>query len=165
MSDWRIIYQTTTFLAFLALCRAGNKCAVAVGHLNCTSDPIWTKDVDVTLWDDDGIEILDDRMGVTKSDQNGNFKVEGCGYDFGSDPDPYVKIFTYCNAPQGKSIKTQIVRKFVPDQIEFGDINLDGDGSSSSNWLHIPSIDLPKSILGSDDNPIATTATTSNGQN
>lgn len=67
----------------------------------------------------------DDQMGWSTADEEGKFRVEGCGYDFMSTPDPYVKIFTYCNAEKGKYTKTKVEYKFAPEVIEYGDIIVD----------------------------------------
>uniref|UniRef100_A0A915KUN7 Uncharacterized protein n=1 Tax=Romanomermis culicivorax TaxID=13658 RepID=A0A915KUN7_ROMCU len=95
------------------------KCAIATGTLNCSSNSSYHSDAEVFLMDDDGVGNYDDRMGWATSDEKGNFEVQGCGYDFLSDPDPYVKIFTFCNAPRGKFIKTRVVQKFSPEKIEY----------------------------------------------
>uniref|UniRef100_A0A915JTA1 Transthyretin-like family protein n=1 Tax=Romanomermis culicivorax TaxID=13658 RepID=A0A915JTA1_ROMCU len=103
----------------------GTRCATAVGTVHCRINSTMAMDVEVFLMDDDGIGNPDDQMGWNTADENGRFKVEGCGYDFLSDPDPFVKIFTYCNSPKGKYIKTKVVHIFAPDIIDYGDIDLD----------------------------------------
>lgn len=63
-------------------------------------------------------------MGFNTTDENGKFNIEGCAYDLWSDPDPYLKIWSYCGTDDGKRIDTPVNQTFIPEVTDFGTIPL-----------------------------------------
>uniref|UniRef100_A0A915KLW7 Uncharacterized protein n=1 Tax=Romanomermis culicivorax TaxID=13658 RepID=A0A915KLW7_ROMCU len=117
-------YLLCLIINFWQLSKATTKCVVAVGKAHCETNATLASDLEVFLMDRDKF-TPDDQIGWTTTDENGNFRVEGCGSDFLTHIDPYVKIFSYCNDPQGKFIKTHVERIFAPQILNFGEILLD----------------------------------------
>lgn len=81
--------------------------------------------VEVRAYDKDGIGVLqmidpDDLMGVTFTEADGSFKLDGCGDDFNwlpgvpNLPDPYITIKHYCNSEKGETIRLPEFDVFVP---------------------------------------------------
>ncbi|VDP18550.1 unnamed protein product [Soboliphyme baturini] len=84
--------SVVAFAVTLRLTYAKVKCVSAEGMIICPKDPDKVADVEVYLMDADGFLNSDDTMGWTISNENGDFRVDGCGDDFWSVPDPYLKI-------------------------------------------------------------------------
>lgn len=64
-------------------------------------------------------------MGWTTADEDGSFHVEGCGYDFTTDPDPYLKISNICNGDYVIYTRVTLPYKFKPQVIDVGTVKLD----------------------------------------
>jgi len=109
----------------IVLTEAGTNCFSAIGKLKCERDPYRAADAEVYLMDDDGALNNDDQMGKAISDENGSFKVEGCGYDFTTDPDPYLKIINICNGDTVITTRVTLPHKFQPEIIDVVTIKLD----------------------------------------
>ncbi|KAL1244333.1 Transthyretin-like protein [Trichinella spiralis] len=101
------------------------RCVKAIGKLICKANATHAVDVEIELFDDDGFLNPDDQMGWTTSNDDGTFHVEGCGYDFLSDPDPYLKIWHACGGGSHRYYRTPIQMIFQPEVNDFGEIVLD----------------------------------------
>ncbi|VDD86239.1 unnamed protein product [Enterobius vermicularis] len=123
---------------------AGHKCVWVHGFVKCQKDPEKQLNVEVRVYDRDGISVAqvvdpDDLMGVTFTDEDGMFQLDGCGDDFDwvpgipNDPEPYVQILHYCNSEKGDIITLPEFRVFVPQTYELGIIELDTATSSAPN--------------------------------
>lgn len=64
-------------------------------------------------------------MGWTTTNEDGSFRVEGCGYDFLSDPDPYLRILNRCRQDRVVLKRIDLPYVFAPEVIEAGSIRLD----------------------------------------
>uniref|UniRef100_A0A914ZGR7 Uncharacterized protein n=1 Tax=Parascaris univalens TaxID=6257 RepID=A0A914ZGR7_PARUN len=125
-----------TFIAILSGAEAGHKCVWVHGIVRCNKDPSRNLNVEIRAYDRDGISIAklvdpDDLMGVTFTNEDGSFQLDGCGDDFDwipgipNDPEPYIQILHYCNSEQGDVIILPRFHVFVPQTYELGVIDLD----------------------------------------
>ncbi|KAI6172641.1 Transthyretin-like family-containing protein [Aphelenchoides besseyi] len=115
------------------------KCVRVVGRLHCPTD--WDRhyDVSIKLMDRDYWPWeRDDQMAQTRTDEDGNYRIEGCAGDFGSwnDPDPYLLIEHRCPLI-GHSISIPFRRKevdlnrnFLPETIYIESIRIDEEEGS-----------------------------------
>ncbi|VDK47280.1 unnamed protein product [Anisakis simplex] len=123
----------------ISLANARTRCVRVKGKLNCATDQTKTQNIEVTLYDeDDLLWETDDLMGRNASDGNGEFVVEGCGYDFDffywNDPEPFIVISHECHSalPQyllqqslTKQIRIPLDQTFLPNELDIGEIRLD----------------------------------------
>ncbi|CAB3402252.1 unnamed protein product [Caenorhabditis bovis] len=106
-------------------------CIMATGRLKCPNEPQNVKSVQIDLYDEDALPLeSDDLMGRTWSDQNGNFRVTGCGSDFGpiNTPDPYLYIEHNCKHRISNAtlpIQVDVIPLFLPSIVNLGNIYLD----------------------------------------
>jgi len=106
------------------------RCVWAFGKVVCKKNATKAANVEIKLMDWDGGTIFDpdDEMGLTISEDDGSFKVEGCGSDFGpwNEPDPYIRVYHFCNGgSKVEETETKVNRTFVPERTDFGQIILD----------------------------------------
>ncbi|MFH4976199.1 hypothetical protein AB6A40_002908 [Gnathostoma spinigerum] len=115
---------------------AGHKCVWIHGTVNCRNNPEKNLNVEIRVYDRDGRGFLslidpDDLMGVTFSNEDGSFQLDGCGDDHDwipgipNDPEPYMQILHYCNDEEGETMILPLERRFVPTTYEVGVIELD----------------------------------------
>ncbi|KAI6212059.1 hypothetical protein M3Y96_00500100 [Aphelenchoides besseyi] len=130
-------------LSFLHQTIATHKCVWVTGVLRCNRNEKNHMNVEVRVYDKDGFSIFqaidpDDQMGVTFTDSDGKFHLDGCGDDFNwlpgvpNLPDPYVTIKHYCNSPKGETIKFPEFDTFAPNSHDLGIIVLDDQHSLPS---------------------------------
>jgi len=128
-SQWsmgRSIFSWIILLIFVSnVAEAGTRCFSVKGKLVCQRNSTRHADTEIYLMDDDGPLNPDDTMGWTTTDLDGTFKIEGCGYDFLSDPDPYLKILNTCNSDKVIKTRVDLPYKFAPEIIDAGEIHLD----------------------------------------
>jgi len=116
--------------------QATRKCAWVRGIVRCNRDPSKQMNVEVRLYDRDGIGPLkvfdpDDLMGITFTDHEGSFQLDGCGDDFNwipgisNLPDPFVRIHHQCNNNQGEILDLPGFHVFVPETHDVGIVQLD----------------------------------------
>ena len=76
-------------------------------------------------------------MGVNKTDASGRFWVQGCAWDLGSDPDPYVKLLSQCNIGsgehEGRLIILPVNYTFKPKIIDYGRVEMNNFQSTDAN--------------------------------
>jgi hypothetical protein len=93
-------FAVIIFLA-IQIASATHKCVWVTGVLKCNKNEKNQMNVEVRAYDKDGIGILqaidpDDLMGVTFTETDGSFKLDGCADDFNwlpgvpNLPDPYI---------------------------------------------------------------------------
>lgn len=115
---------------------AGRECVWVLGQVNCTTDKTKNLNVEIRVWDRDGVGPLqmidpDDLMGVTFTNDNGMFQLDGCGDDFDwipgikNVPEPYIEIRHYCNDPKGETLTLPEFSTFVPNTYDMGVVLLD----------------------------------------
>ncbi|KHN77324.1 Transthyretin-like protein 15 [Toxocara canis] len=130
------IAACTAILIALLGVEAGHKCVWVHGAVRCNKDPSRNLNVEIRAYDKDGLSIAklidpDDLMGVTFTNEDGSFQLDGCGDDFdwipgiANDPEPFIQILHYCNSDQGDVIMLPRFRVFVPQTYELGIIDLD----------------------------------------
>ncbi|CAG9536033.1 unnamed protein product [Cercopithifilaria johnstoni] len=123
-------------LLLMRLAYAGHKCVWIHGTVHCHKDPAKNLNVEVRVYDRDGLSIAkiidpDDLMGVTFTNEDGSFQLDGCGADIDwipgipNYPEPYLQILHYCNSQTGEILRLPPFRTFVPKTHEIGTINLD----------------------------------------
>ncbi|KAI6190802.1 Transthyretin-like family-containing protein [Aphelenchoides bicaudatus] len=124
------------FVSFFTEISANARCTKVVGRVHCQTD--WDRHFNVNIWlmDRDPLPWeTDDYMAQATSDEDGNFKIEGCAEDLGSwnSPDPYLVIEHRCPEP-GHTVSIPRRRKIVllepvytPETIYIGSIRLDED--------------------------------------
>ena len=135
-----------TSLALVAVAiwhaEAAHKCVWVRGAVRCNKNPAKQVNVEVRVYDRDGVSLFqmidpDDLMGVSFTDEDGTFQLDGCGDDFdwfpgiSNPPEPYVQIRHYCNSDKGETIQLPEFRTFVPDSYDLGVIELDDVDSST----------------------------------
>ncbi|KAL3982314.1 Transthyretin-like family protein [Acanthocheilonema viteae] len=131
-------------LLLTQLAYAGHKCVWVHGHVRCHHDPSKNFNVEVRVYDRDGLSIAqlfdwDDLMGVTFTNEDGSFQLDGCGEDIDwipgipNDPEPYLKIFHYCNSTTGEFKTLLPFKTFMPETYEIDTINLDFPISPAEN--------------------------------
>ncbi|CAD5221121.1 unnamed protein product [Bursaphelenchus okinawaensis] len=132
------------FLNLILLSEAAHKCVWVTGVLKCRKNPRNHANVEVRAYDKDGVSILqaidpDDIMGVTFTDEDGTFKLDGCGDDFDwipgvpNVPEPYLQIRHFCNSEKGETIRLPEFDVFVPDTYDVGILELDETATSTVN--------------------------------
>jgi hypothetical protein len=125
---------------------ATHKCVWVTGVLKCNKDAKNHMNVEVRAYDKDGIGILqaldpDDMMGVTFTETDGSFKLDGCGDDFNwlpgvpNLPDPYITIKHYCNSEKGETMRLPEFDVFVPDTYDIGILVLDEQSTEKTSNL------------------------------
>lgn len=131
------IGQAFLILALFCTAVAGtHKCVWVRGALQCHRDPTKQLNVEVRVYDRDGFSIFkafdpDDLMGVTFTEPDGTFQLDGCGDDFNwlpglqNLPDPYIRIHHYCNGEHGETIELPEFNTFVPETYDLGILVLD----------------------------------------
>uniref|UniRef100_A0A915CUK3 Uncharacterized protein n=1 Tax=Ditylenchus dipsaci TaxID=166011 RepID=A0A915CUK3_9BILA len=124
------------------------ECVWVRGVVKCNRNPDKQLNVEVRVYDRDGFSIFkvldpDDLMGVTFTEPDGTFQLDGCGDDFNwlpgvaNNPDPYIKIHHYCNSEKGETIEMPEFNTFVPETYDIGIIELDSnDNKDSKTVLH-----------------------------
>ncbi|CAI4227789.1 unnamed protein product [Auanema sp. JU1783] len=121
---------------FFAVAYAGHECVWIIGKVDCENDPSKNLNVEIRVYDRDGVGPFrlidpDDLMGVTFSNEDGSFQLDGCGDDYDwipgvkNVPEPYMEIRHYCNNPEGETITLPEFSKFVPETYEIGTVVLD----------------------------------------
>uniref|UniRef100_A0AC34QEB8 Uncharacterized protein n=1 Tax=Panagrolaimus sp. JU765 TaxID=591449 RepID=A0AC34QEB8_9BILA len=125
------------FMFSLAICaHATHKCVWVRGILRCNKDPSKHFNVEVRVYDKDGISLFqmidpDDLMGVSFTEQDGSFQLDGCGDDFNwfpgveNIPEPYIQIRHFCNSERGETIELPVFDTFVPETHDIGIMELD----------------------------------------
>ncbi|KAI6189394.1 hypothetical protein M3Y97_00003300 [Aphelenchoides bicaudatus] len=111
----------------------------ATGVFYCSKNHGKHRGIKVELVDRDGIGPFqwldkDDLMGMSYTDANGIFEVEGCGNDpdfplglYENKPDPYIIFTHYCNSRRGEIIRFPEFRTFRPDTHDVGAFDLDNN--------------------------------------
>ncbi|CAP24305.2 Protein CBR-TTR-53 [Caenorhabditis briggsae] len=123
-------------ISIFPLSLAGRECVWVLGKVECQSDPTKNLNVEVRVWDRDGpgpLQMIDpdDLMGVTFSNDDGRFQLDGCGDDFDwipgikNVPEPYIEIRHYCNSEKGDIFQLPEFSTFVPNTYDIGTIVLD----------------------------------------
>uniref|UniRef100_A0A914E3Y7 Uncharacterized protein n=1 Tax=Acrobeloides nanus TaxID=290746 RepID=A0A914E3Y7_9BILA len=132
--------------------KAAHKCVWVRGVLRCNKNPTKHFNVEVRVWDKDGVSIFqaidpDDLMGVSFTDEDGTFALDGCGDDFDwipgleNKPEPYVQILHYCNNEHGETIQMPIFKTFVPQTHDMGIMELDEvESSTTKTRVQIPAL-------------------------
>ncbi|KAL3123425.1 hypothetical protein niasHT_004597 [Heterodera trifolii] len=121
---------------FFVSANGTSKCVWVRGALQCHRDPSKHQNVEVRVIDRDGwgpLKMLDpdDMMGVSFTEQDGTFQLDGCGNDMNflpgvpNLPDPFVRILHFCNSEEGETIELPEFRIFVPDTYDLGILVLD----------------------------------------
>ncbi|PAV91754.1 hypothetical protein WR25_09257 [Diploscapter pachys] len=121
-----------------AVVLAGRDCVWILGKVECEKDPSKNLNVEIRVLDRDGYGPLtlvdpDDLMGVTFTNDDGRFQLDGCGDDFDWVPgiknsiEPYIKVRHYCNKEEGEEWTLPEFSKFVPDTYDVGTIKLDSE--------------------------------------
>jgi len=121
---------------------AAHRCVWVTGVLRCNKDEKKQMNVEVRVYDKDGFSVFqaidpDDLMGVTFTESDGTFKLDGCGDDFDwfpgvpNLPEPYLQIRHYCNSEKGETIRLPEFSNFVPDTHDIGVLELDEVTASS----------------------------------
>ncbi|CAI5446639.1 unnamed protein product [Caenorhabditis angaria] len=119
------------FCSFFGTIYGKTKCVMVIGKLKCPELPELARNVQIDLYDEDALPLeSDDLMGRTWSDSLGNFKVTGCGSDFGpiNTPDPYLYIQHSCPhrfSNQTHPIQVDVLPIFLPKIVNLGNIYLD----------------------------------------
>uniref|UniRef100_A0A1I7YE46 Transthyretin-like family protein n=1 Tax=Steinernema glaseri TaxID=37863 RepID=A0A1I7YE46_9BILA len=134
----RRMWATSALLlvSLLHLAQAGHKCVWVHGRVKCNKDPSKETNVEVRVYDRDSFSFMkiidpDDLMGVSFSNEDGTFQLDGCGDDFDwipgvvNDPEPYIQILHYCNNEKGELMVLPEFTVFVPNTYEVGTIELD----------------------------------------
>ncbi|RCN52385.1 Transthyretin-like family protein [Ancylostoma caninum] len=96
-----ISFLLLSFVIPLSL--AGKDCVWILGRVKCEHDPTKNLNVEVRVWDRDSFGPFklidpDDLMGVTFTNEDGRFQLDGCGDDFDwipgltNKPEPYVEV-------------------------------------------------------------------------
>uniref|UniRef100_A0A8R1I343 Transthyretin-like protein 52 n=2 Tax=Caenorhabditis japonica TaxID=281687 RepID=A0A8R1I343_CAEJA len=115
---------------------AGRECVWVLGKVECQRDPTKNLNVEIRVWDRDGpgpLQLIDpdDLMGVTFSNDDGRFQLDGCGDDFDwipgvkNVPEPYIEVRHYCNDEKGEMFQLPEFSTFVPNTYDIGTIVLD----------------------------------------
>jgi hypothetical protein len=123
-------------VTFAIVADATHKCVWVRGILRCNKDQSKHYNVEVRVYDKDGISILqlldpDDLMGVTFTEENGSFQLDGCGDDFNfipgveNLPEPYIQIRHTCNGDKEETIELPVFDTFVPETHDIGILELD----------------------------------------
>uniref|UniRef100_A0A7E4UPP5 Transthyretin-like family protein n=1 Tax=Panagrellus redivivus TaxID=6233 RepID=A0A7E4UPP5_PANRE len=123
-------------IAFATVAEATHKCVWVRGVTRCNKDHSKHFNVEVRVYDKDGISLFqmidpDDLMGVSFTEEDGTFQLDGCGDDFnwlpGVDnvPEPYIQIRHFCNSPKGETIQLPVFETFVPETHDIGILELD----------------------------------------
>ncbi|KAI1732882.1 transthyretin-like family domain-containing protein [Ditylenchus destructor] len=121
---------------FIPSIEATHKCVWIRGVVRCNRNPAKQLNVEVRVYDRDGLSIFkvldpDDLMGVTFTEQDGTFQLDGCGDDFNwlpglqNNPDPYIRIYHYCNSDKGETLELPEFNTFVPETYDMGILELD----------------------------------------
>ncbi|KAE9556243.1 hypothetical protein FO519_000582 [Halicephalobus sp. NKZ332] len=129
------LYIAVLLVTVIAV-EATHKCVWVRGILRCNKDPSKNFNIEVRVYDRDGISLFqmfdpDDLMGVSFTEQDGNFQLDGCGDDFNwfpgveNPPEPYIQIHHFCNSDRGETIKLPMFETFVPDTHDIGILELD----------------------------------------
>ncbi|CAD5228659.1 unnamed protein product [Bursaphelenchus xylophilus] len=138
------LWLAILLLNLILISEAAHKCVWVTGVLKCRKNPRNHANVEVRVYDKDGISILqaidpDDIMGVTFTDEDGTFKLDGCGDDFDwlpgvpNVPEPYLQIRHFCNSEKGETIRLPEFDVFVPDTYDVGILELDETATSTTN--------------------------------
>uniref|UniRef100_A0A914MBH2 Uncharacterized protein n=1 Tax=Meloidogyne incognita TaxID=6306 RepID=A0A914MBH2_MELIC len=137
---------------------AASKCVWVRGAILCQKDPSKQFNVEVRAYDRDGYGVLkvvdpDDLMGITFTEPDGTFQLDGCGKDFDwipgvvpNNPDPYIKIFHYCNTPKGETLELPEFDTFVPRTHDVGIVILDSKKTTNAP-VTFPTINKPRHKL------------------
>ena len=124
-----------------AMAYAGHACVWVVGQVKCEKDETKSTNVEIRALDRDSVWPFsfvdpDDLMGVTFSNEEGRFQLDGCADDQnwlpGVDniPEPYIKIRHYCNSERGETIELPEFTTFAPNTYDLGTIILDTQKSA-----------------------------------
>jgi len=131
-----ILLSLIALACLVDIAESAHKCVWIRGVLKCKKDENKHFNVEVRVYDRDGMSFLkvldpDDLMGVTFSDVDGSFQLDGCGDDFNwipgiaNNPDPFVRIIHYCNSPKGEVIELPEFNTWVPQTHDVGILVLD----------------------------------------
>uniref|UniRef100_A0A915MKW8 Transthyretin-like protein n=1 Tax=Meloidogyne javanica TaxID=6303 RepID=A0A915MKW8_MELJA len=152
------IYLLFVLLMEISRVSAASKCVWVRGAILCHKDPSKQFNVEVRAYDRDGYGVLkvvdpDDLMGITFTEPDGTFQLDGCGKDFDwipgvvpNNPDPYIKIFHYCNTPKGETLELPEFDTFVPRTHDVGIVILDSKKTTNSP-VTFPTINKPRHKL------------------
>uniref|UniRef100_A0A0R3RVY3 Transthyretin-like family protein n=1 Tax=Elaeophora elaphi TaxID=1147741 RepID=A0A0R3RVY3_9BILA len=135
-TKYSISLNAWVMLLLMRLAYAEHKCVWVHGIVRCQKDPAKNLNVEVRVYDRDGLSIAkiidpDDLMGVTFTNEDGSFQLDGCGEDIDwipgipNNPEPYLQIFHYCNNHKGEIIRLPPFKTFVPKTYEIGIVDLD----------------------------------------
>lgn len=128
-------------LVFPLLVSADYACVKVTGRLQCDRDPSKHANVEVRLYDGDGLLFgllpfldPDDFMGQTYTDVGGHFELEGCGSDpnwlmVPNRPDPYLQLRHYCNDILGEIADMEEFSVYAPEVYHTGAMKLDDHGN------------------------------------
>ncbi|CAJ0568651.1 unnamed protein product, partial [Mesorhabditis spiculigera] len=107
------------------------ECIGLSGQLSCANDYRLHEHIEVDSvgyygWNED------DMMGITYTNEKGEFLVYGCADDpdflpvlINNRPDPYLTFRHYCNSLLGEKVKLQLPQVFMPTMQELGVIRLE----------------------------------------
>ncbi|KAF7640450.1 hypothetical protein Mgra_00000269 [Meloidogyne graminicola] len=150
-------YIFVVLLLFTARVFATNKCVWVRGAVLCQKDASKQFNVEIRVYDRDGYKIFqaidpDDLMGVTFTEPDGTFQLDGCGSDFNwfpgvpNNPDPYIQIRHYCNSAKGETLELPEFNTFVPKTHDVGIIVLDSNRTPNAP-VTFPTINKPRHKL------------------
>ncbi|KAF8374339.1 ttr-53 [Pristionchus pacificus] len=136
MCSLHLSLSLVLFSSLIVLSQAGHGCVWIVGKVQCEKDHTKSTNVEIRVLDRDSVFPFsfidpDDLMGVTFSNEEGRFSLDGCADDFDwlpgvpNVPEPYIKIRHYCNKEQGETIELPEFNVFTPNTYDLGTIILD----------------------------------------
>ncbi|VDO98397.1 unnamed protein product [Soboliphyme baturini] len=131
---YRILLLIVVSLVVSRTAYGDRRCVTATGKLECHRKPrevsrkmIYMYDLDETKNEEGG---SDDFMGRTRTDKDGKFTIQGCGYDKDTNgtpnpPDPYLELEDFCTSAEGEKRRFDFKFKFAPEVNDIGVIVLD----------------------------------------
>ncbi|KAL7073004.1 hypothetical protein ACQ4LE_008091 [Meloidogyne hapla] len=152
------MYFLFVLLVLIAGVSAKEKCVWVRGAILCQKDPSKQFNVEIRVYDRDGYSILkaidpDDLMGITFTEPDGSFQLDGCGKDFDwipgvvpNLPDPYIQIRHYCNSAKGETLVLPEFNTFVPNTHDVGIIVLDSNKTPNAP-VTFPTLNKPRHKL------------------
>jgi hypothetical protein len=132
---------------------ATHKCVWVRGVVRCNKNSAKQTNVEVRVYDRDGVSLFqmfdpDDLMGVSFTDEDGTFQLDGCGDDFDwfpgvqNLPEPFLQIRHYCNSDKGETIELPEFNTFVPDTYDIGVIELDEVAQTTTYRTAVTGIEI-----------------------